>query len=139
MDTNSQPNTDAQFAAFMSNGVFTKVTTLWADTEIDPNIDLDTGAIESQQTEHEIQQYGNWVIGITYTSPTDPVTPKRVLVSMWTTKGGDHDSHEVMVSRMIGVIRSHYGLGESVQIMRLDSLAPGALLWEPETVIEETE
>jgi hypothetical protein len=133
MDT----NTDAQFAAFMSNGVFTKVTTLWANTAINPNIDLDTGAIESQQTEHEIQQHGNWVIGITYTH--DPVTPQRVLVSMWTTKGNDHDSHEVMVSRMMGVIRSHYGLDESVQILRLDSIAPNALLWEPETAIEETE
>ena len=139
MDTNTQPDTDAQFAAFMSNGVFTKVTTLWANTAISPNIDLDTGAIESQQTEHEIQQHGNWVIGITYTPANDPVTPQRVLVSMWTTKGNDHDSHEVMVSRMMGVIRSHYGLDESVQIMRLDSIAPNALLWEPETPIEETE
>jgi hypothetical protein len=137
MDTTTQPNTDAQFAAFLSNGVFTKITTLWANTAISPDIDLDTGAIESQQTEHEIQQYGNWVIGITYTSPTDPITPQRVLVSMWTTKDGDHNSHEVMVSKMMGVIRSHYGLDDSIQIMRLDSIAPGALLWEPETNIEE--
>lgn len=119
----------AQLASLTRSEVFTPVTTLWADvdTRMQPT------PVIVQQTEHEIEQHGNWIIGLTYTSVTDPSHPSTVVVSMWTTKPDDA-AHEVMVSKIAGFIRSHYNLPSDSPMFRHDCVTPRAIIWDPEEI-----
>lgn len=126
MAQNINTATPAQLVSMMRSGVFVSVTTLWAD--IDTR--LQPVPVTVQQTEHEVEQFGNWVIGITYTGVTDSHNPSTVVVSMWTNKPDEH-AHEMMVSRMIDTIRSHYNLSVISKIVRHDCVAPMSVMWEP--------
>ena len=120
--------TATQLASLTRSRVFTPVTTLWADVDTR----LQPVPVVVQQTEHEVEHFGNWIIGISYTSVNDSENPSTVVVSMWTTKP-DEGAHEVMVSKMIDVLRSHYTccLTETSPISRMDCSVPVSLLYNP--------
>jgi hypothetical protein len=125
-----------KMANLTKTGAFTNVTTLWADVSLKPSFDADGGLVDIQQTDHELKQFGNWIVAITYTSSTDSVDPSRIVFSMWTTKS-DHAAHEKMVGKIMGFIRTNYKLDDSVAIYRHDTVTPTSILWEPGEIDKE--
>ena len=121
----------AKLASLVQSGVFVPVTTLWADVDTR----MQPVPVIVQQTEHEIEQFGNWIVGITYTSVTDSTNPSTVVLSMWTNKPDDA-AHERMVGSLIDTIRKHYSLAPDAPMFRHDCIAPLSIMWEPDEMNE---